>query len=260
MKRLLSTGILIVILAVFSISLAGDKENESQTGFISGQVIVKGKGPMTGGMVNFFKEHSGPPPSATKYWRVPTHSFRTDDNGRFEAELRAGKYYMGATQKFSGEWLGPPKDGDYFFISSDADGNPKLHEVRQFKNLDMGVIEEAEPFNSESLVTDGVTSIKGKIIDRQGKAVEGMLVFGFPTSIMFGRPMFVSERTGKDGQFLLRVAGGGKYYLKARANYGGPPTADQVMGVYDRGTAIEINTGEVKKGIDISVSTMGVPE
>ncbi len=262
MKRLL----LLLSVILFSIILCSsasaiDTGKNLSTGTITGQLKVKGKGPMTGGMVFFFKEDSGPPPSATKYWRVPTHSFNIDKDGKFEAILPEGKYYMGASQKFSGERLGPPKDGDYFFISSDDKGNPRLHEVSQFKSLEMGVVEEAAPFNSETLVIVGGTSIEGRIVDAKGKGVKGMLVFAFPTPTMFGRPMFVSERTNKDGKYLLRVASGGTYYLRTRANYGGgPPTADQIMGVYAKGQALTIKTGELKKGIDITVSTMGVPE
>ncbi len=262
MKRRLSfwSGIILSIILCSS-AYALDNRYAVSTGTVTGKLAVKGKGPMTGGMVFFFSEQSGPPPSATKYWRVPTHSFNIDNDGSFEAELPEGNYYMGASQKFSGEMLGPPKDGDYFFISSDAGGNPKLHEVSQFKNLDMGLGEEAAPFSSKKLVKKGITSIQGAIVDTKGKAVHGMLVFAFPTATMFGRPMYVSERTGKEGKYMLRVASGGKYYLRARAHYGGgPPSADQIMGVYAKGKALDIKTGEVKNGIDITVSTMGVPQ
>ena len=88
-----------------------------------------------------------------------------------------------------------------------------------------------------------------------------MLVFAFPSPMMFGRPLFVSERSDKDGKYLLRLYGGGKYYISSRTNYGGgPPTAEQTMGVYAKGQPLTLETGEVKKGIDITVATIGAPE
>jgi hypothetical protein len=75
-------------------------------------------------MVYFFNEKAGPPPSATRYWRVPGEAFGTDGNGRFVAEIPEGRYYMGAIRKNSGEPVGPPGNGDPFFVSQDEKGNP----------------------------------------------------------------------------------------------------------------------------------------
>ncbi|RJR19582.1 MAG: carboxypeptidase regulatory-like domain-containing protein [Nitrospiraceae bacterium] len=259
MKKILSSATaFIVSIVVCGSVFAQQKLSPVMTGTISGKIAEKGKGPLKGGMVLFFSEKSGPPPSATRYWRVPSHAFSIDDKGSFKAVLPEGHYYMGATQKSSGEQLGPPEDGDLFFISQDKNGEPKLHTVKGNKNLDMGVIAEAKPFSSKTLVTEGITSIQGTITDEKGKPVAGMLVFAFPTPTMFGRPLFVSERTDKNGNYLLRLSGGGKYYLSSRANYGGgPPTAEQNIGSYAKGQPVSIQTGETVKGINITVSTPG---
>ena len=262
MKKLLSLlSLLIMSTILCSIAFSGDETYGANTGSITGQIAVKGKGPLAGGTVFFFDEQSGPPPSATRYWRVPTHSFSIDNKGRFSASLPLGKYYMGASHKLSGERLGPPKEGDLFFISSDKKGKPKLHTVMQYKPLDLGVIEEAEPFSPKTLVTEGITSVQGTITDNTGKPAEGMLVFAYPTPAMFGRPLFVSERSDSNGRYLLRLYGGGTYYLGSRAHYGGgPPTADQVVGSYSKGKPLAIKTGEEIKGIHITVSRVGVAE
>lgn len=262
MKKLFaSASAIIVSIALCCAVYAGQEPAPVKSGTISGTIAEKGKGPLTGGMVLFFSEKSGPPPSSTRYWRVPSHSFSIDEKGRFKATLPEGQYFMGATRKTSGEQLGPPGDGDLFFISQDKSGKPKLHTVKGNKNLDLGVISEAKPFSSTSLVTEGITSIQGTISDEKGKPVAGMLVFAFPTPTMFGRPLFVSERSDKDGNYLLRLHGGGKYYLSSRANYGGgPPTAEQNIGSYAKGKPVTLQTGETVKGINITVSTPGFSE
>jgi hypothetical protein len=262
MKKLLSSAFaFIVSIAVCSVVFAAQELSPVKTGTITGKISEKGKAPLTGGMVLFFSEKSGPPPSSTRYWRVPSHSFGIDEKGRFKATLPEGQYYMGATQKTSGEQLGPPGDGDLFFISQDKSGNPKLHTVKGNKNLDMGVISEAKPFSRKALVTEGITSIQGTIADGKGNPVAGMLVFAFPTPTMFGRPLFVSERTDKEGNYLLRLSGGGKYYLSSRADYGGgPPSPEQNIGSYAKGQPVVLQTGDMVKGINITVSTVGFSE
>lgn len=262
MKKLHSlSSVLIFSLILCSSVFAADKTQTIITGSITGKIVVKEKGTMHGGTVFFFNQESGAPPSSTKYWRVPTHAFELDENGAFNAVLPEGKYYMGATHKLSGEKLGPPQDGDYFFINQDEKGNPILHTVTQFKPVDAGVISGAEIFNSKSLVTEGITMIQGTILDGKGSPVEGILVFAFSTPTMIGIPLFVSERSDKDGKYLLRLADGGKYYLRARAGYGGgPPSADQSIGIYKKGGPISIAAGEAKQGIDITIHRVGVSD
>ncbi len=260
-RLVLFASVIISSIILLSATSSYAQAKELDFGNITGKILVKGERPMSGGTVFFFHEASGPPPSATKYWRVPTHAFKIDDKGAFNAMLPVGKYYMGASKKFSGQRIGPPSDGDYFFISQDESGNARLHSVNKNETLNMGSIAEAKPFNRQMLVTAGITSIEGTIYDEKGAPVEGMLVFAFPTPTMVGRPMYVSEKSDRNGKYLLRLAGGGAYYLRARASYGGgPPAADQAMGFYNEGKALNAKDGESRAGIDITVSGVGVPE
>ena len=104
MRRLVSYAFVFIIstIILFSMNDVSEGVQELNMGSITGQILVKGKGPMPEGTAFFFLEPTGPPPSATKYWRVPTHAFRIDESGKFNAILPAGKYYMGASRKFSG--------------------------------------------------------------------------------------------------------------------------------------------------------------
>ncbi len=261
--RKLFTLVLILVLPIISNTSAYslDKAYEVRIGSIIGQIGINKGGAMSGGKVFFFSEESGPPPSAIKYWRVPTHLFSLDEKGKFEAVLPAGRYYMGASRKLSGERLGPPNEGDLFFMSQDEKGDSKLHTVLPNEVLDLGLISGAEPFSRAKISMEGVTSIAGVIMDKKGSPSEGMMVFAFPTPMMFGRPLYVSERSDAEGRYILRLYEGGIFYLSARAGYGGgPPAADEVMGVYSEGEPVIVETGKTISGVDITVSTVGLPE
>lgn len=224
------------------------------SGIVAGQVVIKGVGPMLGGSLFLIDAETGPPPSATKYWLVPSHVFLIDENAQFSAEVPEGTYYLGAIERRSPEVLGPPEEGDYFFISQDEKGNPKTLTVWKHSKIDLGILDDAAKFHRSMLEKKDITAIEGVIRDDQGRPVGGMVVFAYPTAVIFGRPLFVSEMSDRDGKFALRVAGGGKYYLAARAGYGGgPPDPDEMIGVYNYGSPITVGTKEVKKGMDMLV-------
>jgi len=261
MRRSIASVLMLMMSIFFCTAVSAGDTAEINTGIRTGRLVIKGVGPMMGGTVFFFNEASGPPPSATKYWRVPTEVFRVDENAGFTAILPEGKYYMGAIERNTGELLGPPQEGDYFFISQDKKGKPRKYTVKKNATLDLGIISGAKPFKRTTLVKKGITAIEGSILNEKGEPAHGMLVFAFATPTMVGRPLFVSERSDKDGKYLLRLYRGGKYYLRARANYGGgPPSADEVMSIYKDGKPISIKTGQARKGIDVTVARVGVTE
>jgi hypothetical protein len=253
-----SALVLIVIVILCSTSIVQGETKEIKTGTVTGLIAIKSIGPMMGGTVFFFNVASGPAPSATRYWRVPTDAFSMDENGRFTVTLPGGKYYMGAIERATGEALGPPREGDYFFISTDKKGRPKVHTVKADKMTDFGVLYGGASFSRATLAKKGITSLEGTIRNERGDPVAELLVFAFSTPSTVGRPLFVSDRSDKDGKYLLRLSGGGKYYLRARANYGGPPSTDELMGVFKGGKPVSVHTAAKRKGIDITVSHVGV--
>ncbi len=233
---------------------AGDlptPDREVTTGKISGQLMIKGGGPMAGGVVHFFSDNAGPPPTPEKYWRVPDHIALIEDDGRFSVELPMGNYYIGATMKVNGEEVGPPQEGDYFFTSRDKEGKQMLHEVKAGDKIDFGSIPGGIPFMLE--MAEGITGVEGTISNKDGEPVEGAIVFAYKTDTMTGPPLFVSERTGSDGKYLLRVNKGGKYYLRVRDVYGGgPPHGGALISGY-RAIAVSLKQGTIITGIDIKV-------
>ena len=50
--------------------------------------------------------------------------------------------------------------------------------------------------------------------------MENAIVASYASDNLNGRPLFGSERSGKDGGYLLRVSGAGSYYLRVREVYG----------------------------------------
>jgi hypothetical protein len=234
------------------------KQGDGNGGTVTGVIQIKGGGIMTGGTVIFFDEKAGPPPSATKYWRVPTYVFKIQDKGHFTAVLPEGTYFMGALERQSGEVFGPPHEGDYFFISQDEKGEPKKTRVSKDSEVDLGELQEAVPFKRETLAKEGITSIQGTIYDENGGPRAGMHVFAFVNPSMFGRPLFVSEMSDRLGHYELRVAGGGTFFLLSRANYGGGPrSTDELLGVYKDGKPVSVKSSTTTTGIDITVKKMG---
>lgn len=245
-----------MVLTIFLMCAAASAQ-DVKIGTLTGQIMIKGNGPMAGGLVFVFNDASGPPPSVDKYWRVPDNVVKINAEGKFSADLPAGKYYLGAKKAMAGKDIGPPQEGDLFYTFSGGKGMPKAYTVEEGKKTDVGVIAEATPFRKELVkFDDGITAIEGVIIDGNNTPVQGALVFVYISSSMVGRPLFASEKTGKDGRYILRVHEGGSYYLRVRSLYGGgPPAAGEIIGAYGttEPVAVTVKTGEKVKDITIKV-------
>ena len=253
MKKMafLTTCFFLIAAVIASAQVAGK-------GIITGKLMLKDGRPMSGGSVFFFHDATGPRPSEERYWRVPDAVAPIGDGGRFSMELPPGKYYVGAMKRISAEKnVGPPGEGDYFLKGQDAGGNPKPFFVKQGETTDIGTIAEGVPFKMEVVkYGEGITSIEGVVRDPDGKPVEGAAIFGYKKQAARGKPLFASDKTGKDGKYILRVDEGGKYYLKVRDVFGGgPPVRGAIVGGYweERPVEVSAKTGEATKGIDITI-------
>jgi hypothetical protein len=266
MMKLLNTTVLVGLLLLGAASAQSAfaqvegpplRPDSVKTGSISGQLLTTGGEPLAGGMVYFFDTTVGPPPAHEKYWRVPDFMKRLDNEGRFTIALPDGQYYMGGTWKPAGKPIGPPRDGDYFFISADDKGMPLTYNVRSNAPINLGKIARAVPFKSSTAsYGKGITAIEGTVLDDEGKPVEGAFVFAFVSATKVGRPLFTSDPTGKDGKFILRVNDSGKYYLKVRSMYGGgPPVAGEIIGNYGEKEplAVSVQKGDRLTGLSIKV-------
>lgn len=236
--------VILFILALYGASI-GHAEGVTQ-GTIKGKMMIKDGSPMSDGAVLIYSA-KGPLPLPDKYFRVPDNVVFIDEDGKFSAEIASGTYYIGAMKKKTGKGPGPPKDGDYFFISMEAGGTPRAYVLNENATLDIGILSEAVPYKG---MTDreGVTAIEGTILNEQGKPVEGVVVFAELTVANDIGISFVSNWTGKDGKYFLRVHEGGTYNLNATDFMD-----SHVIYGLEMTEPMSVMTGEVLSGINLKV-------
>jgi hypothetical protein len=231
---------------------------EIKKGTVTGRIMVKGKEdvPLSWGQIMFYDVLTGPPPIPEKYERTPDISRNMDADGKFSVVLPEGKYYMGAVKRLSGDKLGPPQKGDYVFRSLNEKGRPRDYVVKGDQVLDVGVFTEAFPLTEEDLSKRRVTTaIEGTIVNSEWLPVEGAVVVAFVEPIIGTKPLFVSNKSGKDGKYVLPLAEG-TYYLRVRNSFAaGPPEPGQIVGYYGEGTPapVPVKECEILKGIDFQV-------
>jgi hypothetical protein len=244
----------LLIIPIFCLVVAASAEN-GKPGSISGRLMITDSSPMANAQVFIFNESSGAPPSFDRYWRVPDMVVQADSEGRFKAVLTSGRYYLGAIKRKSGDEVGPLQEGDLFLPFMD---NQKsiIYTITNGSSADIGTISGVKLFTKSLLKTgSGVTAIEGTVMDLLGNPVENALVFAFLSPAMVGKPLFISEKTSKDGKYLLRVNTGGSYYLKIRNSYGGGAmNPGEIMGRYGEETplAVKVSPGAITKGINIT--------
>ncbi|WP_298272303.1 carboxypeptidase-like regulatory domain-containing protein [Geobacter sp.] len=232
---------------------------ELRKGKLAGRILDGKLAPLGGGTVFLFSSTVGPPPAPEHYWRIPDELVSLDGEGRFSIELMPGSYYIGAIRRATGQDLGPPRGGDLFIVGRDSFGAPSSYTVRAGETTDIGILAGAKPFDrAMAEPRPGTSGIEGVILDPDGKPVPGVYVFAFTTSAMLGRPLFVSEKSGPDGRYLLRVAAGGTYYLKARDTCGGgAPLPGAILGGHGEEDPypVIVNGGIVTRGVTVKSFT-----
>jgi len=248
------SGLVVLFIILWVCTAAHAIEIPSQQGTITGTLMIKNGGPVISAGVMFFNTAVGPPPMPGKYWRVADVKTGTDFNGKFRLNLAAGTYYMGVIKHLSGKWAGPPEEGELFLPSPDAQGVCRQYVVKAGEATDIGTLAEVAPFRRAEHGGKGpITAIEGSITDEMGNPVENAIVFAFTRPEAAAKPIYVSDKSGKDGKFLLRLNEGGAFYLKARSVYGGgKPKPKEIMGLY--GTAanplpVKVVTGKITGGI-----------
>ena len=255
---------LIIGFILNSVVFAGDITQKAEiggTGFMTGTLTVRGGGSIAGGHIMVYDAALNAPPSPQNYDRAPDASMEIGPDGKFRLELMPGNYCLVAIKRRSGVMTGHPDEGDIVFRSLDPDGKPKVYSVLKNKTLDLGLLEAVKlsaSLNSDVFENRVITTaLEGVVRDDEGRPVENAVVVAF---LHFspregGKPMFVSDKTGKTGEYVLRVTAG-TYYLVARTGAGGgPPTQGQLIGYLGgaQPDPVTIKAGEIKKNINIAV-------
>ncbi len=229
----------------------------TSTGRISGAWIPPAVGPVSDGIIYFFNTEAGPPPERGRSRRVPDARALTKADGTFSVELPEGSYYLAAWKKVAGEVPGPPQDGDLHALSRDTSGAPVVYTVKSGGTTDIGIFRQGTVYKSPVVkLSAGMTAITGTLTDQNGSPLAGAVVQLYVNPGMRSKPAYVSQKTGKDGIYIVQVDDGGTYFLSVRSGYGGGRLqAGDLYGLYGGETAqpITVKRHEVTKGIDVRV-------
>jgi len=231
---------------------------EIKKGTVTGTIMVKDREnvPLSWGQIMLYDVSTGPPPVPEKYERTPDISKNMDADGKFRIELPEGRYYIGAVKRLSGDKLGPPDVGDYVFRSLNEKGKPKEYQVKGGQVLDIGTFAEAFPLSEKDISKRHVTTaIEGVVVSTDWLPVEGAVVIAFAEPVIGKKPLFVSNKSDKEGKYVLPIAEG-TYYLRVRNSFAaGPPEPGQIVGYYGEGTPapVSVKDCEILNGIDFQV-------
>lgn len=242
---------LLLFMLVLSVAYAQTEEvkgkETAEPGYVTGKMESENKA-LVFGYIGFFVT-SGRMPDPTRFWRTPDYVYTLDKDGKFNVQLPDGNYYVIAIKKLEKE-LGPPGPGDQFFYFMDSKG-PMIVEIKKGAKVDLGTRQTIPvTFVAEK---EGITVIKGVIIDEEGKPLSGIFVASYDKPVMLGRPDYISYKSDKEGRYELRLPEGGGYYIVARSRLGGPPVKGEFYGrVGDEKNPVSIKTGEMSE-INIKV-------
>jgi len=176
----------------------------------------------------------------------------TDAQGLFELPLPAGTYYLVVRLRQNGGFAGPLQAGDRFGY---LPGNPLVLQENQVARVHVPLIEVPEKVERYAASMFGNTSITGKIVNAKGAPVAGSQAMLYDDPMMLNRPLYVSQKTGADGRFILSFPQGGVYYLAARDQLGGTPAPGEIYGRYQGSPdhSVRIRTGKSLENVEIVV-------
>ncbi|MGE4342700.1 MAG: hypothetical protein AB7F20_00215 [Geoalkalibacter sp.] len=239
----------------FLLSLSATAAQQSPQGSVKGRVAVDGESADISGVAALWDVASGKVPDPRRYIVVPAAVTPLSAEGHFELKATPGKYYLGAiVRKTAGPVVGPPRPGDRVMMSPDAQGGSLKVEIKEGETLDVGLQQAGWIY--EGFAPEAELALTGVVRDVSGKPVSGLLVFAFADAAMSTQPVAVSDRTGEDGVYLLRLNGSRPVFLRARESYGGGPLAGGgYVGVYggrDPQAVKPPEKGQVS-GLDIEV-------
>ncbi len=178
---------------------------------------------------------------------------RTNAQGEFSLPLPPGRYYLLARLRTDGKVnLGPLHRGDLLGYDP-ANPVTVIKGTQTSTAIPMTRLVMAKSLDESSYSHAGV--IEGRIVDRNGRPVEGAYAALYMNEKMIGRPDFRSEPTGPDGSFRMYVPVPGRFYLGARSGYGGAPPVGGWSGSWSGSAdhAIIIRPEEVRSAVEIVV-------
>lgn len=178
----------------------------------------------------------------------------TDAEGYFEINLSSGTYYLIARSREGAATVGPLKAGDLFGYYPN---NPVVTTESTVTSIAIPLLEVPAKMEQSAAALEP-TIVQGTVTDIDGNPLDGMRVLAYLDPQMFNRPLKVSNPTGSDGMFQLRLPQGGTYYLAARDTLGGAAGPGDLYGAYEGNPdhSITIKTGGKLEQMTIAVEEM----
>lgn len=212
---------------------------KERMGTLSGQLVNEGGESLPGGVVSFFNTQKGIPPLIGNMHRIPDMVGRMDSAGKFSIKLLPGSYYLGALIITDpGRGPGPPQQGDTFYFARDDQDNLREFTLAVKEEKDVGQVVGALPESFPVVVN--LLTVQGRLLKEDGTPFIGGVVL-VKTDMNNQRPDFVSQRTGENGEYLLKLPPDIAYYLLGRERAVGRPAPGSYLGTY--GSASAINAG-----------------
>ncbi len=243
MKTLKRHMITLAVLALMLTIMMGLAE----AGRLAGVLTDTEGNPMKGVIVFFFNADSGPPPNPDIYWKAPDETTGTDGGGAFTVELPAGNYYFGARDDVAWTHSGPPKGEDIYFLGIGPDSGLKTLNVKEGDENDAGTISVKDLVKIVAGSESGITTIKGTVMNKDGEPAAEVVVEAYSTLDAADEFPYVSEYTGEEGTYTMKLHKGGKYYLRTRSRYKGRSPEDAAP------IAVTVKTGETLSGVTLNV-------
>ena len=209
------------------------------------------KGPLEGAVVAFYLD-------ASTRFRGPAYmEVETDGEGRFEASISAGRYFLVARRRRKGgSPFGPLKVGDHFGYYA---FNPFFVGLGERVSLGVGAVEVLRRTGWEE-PSALRTRLSGTVRDGAGRPLAGYRVFLHGRPEMLGKADFVSEETAADGAWELWAGREGTFYLGARKEVGRARQEGEAVGLYeavaDHSVAVRMD-GREMTGLDVTVRGEG---
>jgi hypothetical protein len=231
-------------------------------GTITGQVMIGGEKPMAPGIVLLYDSKNGPPPALGLYWRVPDLIMPLDRSGRFALDVPAGTYFIQAVQKDPAAEIGPPQGKEYLYFHGDDKGIATPLVVKGGDELALGSLTAFLWSPAMIRRAAGITALEGTVVDLDNKPVERAVVLAYYSDTGQGRPVFISDRSDKNGHFQLRTNDGGTFFLKVRSVVGGGrPEDGEYLNTTREFLPVKVNLkkGEKLQGVTLRVKKINRP-
>ena len=177
----------------------------------------------------------------------------SDERGECTIPVDTGRYYLTSRKRLTGTF-GPMKKGDLigFFHK-----NPIVIKEKGLYTVNIELIDIMMKSDGGDEKSSNI-SVSGRILDENEKPIEGIWVGVYTDPQMFGKPVYLSKKSDKNGNYVIKIPKVGKYYLAGRDTLGGPPNPGELYGSYN-GTddhSVDVTEATELTDIDITVREM----